>query len=104
MGPIMRALALLAAAALAAAPVAAQAPGPRPAARTQMRVYDLGQRQTFNQRGSERFFRQHMLARFKRFNRGRDMERIGRGDDDRFDFRNAVFFQELLNRTGHKSP
>ena len=38
----MRALAMLAAAALAAAPVAAQSPGPRPAARTEMRVYDLG--------------------------------------------------------------
>jgi type II secretory pathway component GspD/PulD (secretin) len=38
----MRALSLFAAAALAAAPVAAQAPGPRPAGRTEMRVYDLG--------------------------------------------------------------
>jgi type II secretory pathway component GspD/PulD (secretin) len=41
-GRIMRALAALALAALAAAPVAAQPLNPRPAAKTEMRVYDLG--------------------------------------------------------------
>jgi len=51
----------------------------------------LGQRQTFNQRGFPGgFFRQHMLARFKALLiAAGDMERIGRGDDDRFDFRIA---------------
>ena len=42
MGPIMRVLAVVAAAALAAAPLSAQSPAARPAAKTEMRVYDLG--------------------------------------------------------------
>lgn len=42
MGRIMRALAAVALAALVAAPVAAQPLNPRPAAKTEMRVYDLG--------------------------------------------------------------
>jgi len=41
-GRIMRALAAVALAALAAAPLAAQPLNPRPAAKTEMRVYDLG--------------------------------------------------------------
>ena len=42
MGRIMRALAFAALCALAAAPVAAQPLNPRPAVKTEMRVYDLG--------------------------------------------------------------